>query len=255
MAGDPRERGCALVTGASRGIGEACARRLAQSGWTVGVNFRANEELAGRTVAAIEAAGGRALALPGDVTRQSEVEEMFARLEAGHGPVLVLVNNAGLTDDALGVQLRDEEWERVIETNLSGAFRTTRRALRAMMRARFGRIVNIASLSALRAIPGQANYSASKAGLIGMTMTIAVEVASRGVTVNAVAPGVIETDMTRELIDERISRRIPAMRVGEPPEVAACVDFLVSSQAGYVTGAVLPVDGGLGVAALSPPER
>lgn len=255
MTEDPRALGCALVTGASRGIGEACARRLAASGWTVGVNFHANEELAGQTVGAIEADGGRALALAGDVSEQAEVEEMFARLEADHGPVLVLVNNAGLNDDALGVQLRDEEWDRVIDTNLGGAFRTTRRALRPMMRARFGRIVNIASLSALRAIPGQANYAASKAGLIGMTMTIAVEVARRGITVNAVAPGLIETDMTREMIDDSASRRIPAMRVGQPPEVASCVDFLASRQAAYITGAVVPIDGGLSVAAVAPPEK
>lgn len=253
MAGNPTEQGCALVTGASRGIGEACAQRLAASGWPIGVNFLSNKELAEETVATIEREGGRALALGGDVSKQGDVDEMFARLEAEHGPVLVLVNNAGLTDDALGAQLRDEDWERVIDTNLSGAFRTTRRALRPMMRARFGRIVNVASLSALRAVPGQANYAASKAGLIGLTMTIAVEVARRGITVNAVAPGLIETDMTRDLIDDSVPRRIPAMRVGEPPEVASCVDFLASPNAGYITGAVVPIDGGLSVAALSPP--
>jgi 3-oxoacyl-[acyl-carrier protein] reductase len=255
MIGDPTERGCALVTGASRGIGEACAQRLAASGWAVGVNFRSNEALAEETVSAIEREGGRALALAGDVSRQEDVEEMFARLESVHGPVLALVNNAGLTDDALAAQLRDDEWERVIDTNLNGAFRTTRRALRPMMRARFGRIVNVASLSAIRAIPGQANYSASKAGLIGLTMTIAVEVARRGITVNAVAPGLIETDMTRDLIDDSVCRRIPAMRVGAAPEVASCVDFLASPNAAYITGAVVPIDGGLSVVAISPPER
>jgi 3-oxoacyl-[acyl-carrier protein] reductase len=255
MSGNPIEQGCALVTGASRGIGEACAQRLAASGWAVGVNFRSNEELAEETVAAIEREGGRAVALEGDVSRQEDIEEMFARLESAYGPVLVLVNNAGLTDDALGTQLRDDDWERVIDTNLSGAFRTTRRALRPMMRARYGRIVNVASLSATRAIPGQANYSASKAGLVGLTITIAVEVARRGITVNAVAPGLIETDMTRELIDDSVHRRIPAMRVGEPPEVASCVDFLASPGAGYITGAVVPIDGGLSVVAISPPDR
>jgi 3-oxoacyl-[acyl-carrier protein] reductase len=255
MAGNPMERGCALVTGASRGIGAACARRLAASGWTVGVNFHVSEGPAAEIVAAIEADGGRALALAGDVSKQREVDEMFDRLETEHGPVLVLVNNAGRTDDGLGVQLRDEEWDRVIDTNLGGPFRTTRRALRPMMRARFGRIVNVASLSAIRAIPGQANYSASKAGLIGLTMTIAVEVARRGITVNAVAPGLIETDMTRDVIDEDMRRRIPAMRIGKAPEVASCVDFLASPQAGYITGAVVPIDGGLGVAAVPPPEQ
>lgn len=255
MKGDPRQNGCALVTGASRGIGAACAQRLARSGWTVGVNFDSNGALAEETVAAIGADGGRALALAGDVGKQEKVEEIFARLEAEHGPVLVLVNNAGINHDALTMQLRDEEWERVLETNLSGAFRTIRRALRPMVRARFGRVINVASLSAIRAIPGQGNYSASKAGLIGLTMTVAVEVARRGITVNAVAPGLIETDMTRELIDDSVRRRIPAMRIGEPAEVASCVDFLASPQAGYITGAVVPIDGGLGVAAIAPPER
>jgi 3-oxoacyl-[acyl-carrier protein] reductase len=252
MTGDPTERGCALVTGASRGIGAACARRLAASGWAVGVNFRSNEVLAADTVAAIEREGGQGLALGGDVSQQSEVDEMFGHLEEAYGPVLVLVNNAGVTDDALAAQLTDDEWERVIDTNLSGAFRTSRRALRPMMRARFGRIVNVASLSAIRAIPGQANYAASKAGLIGLTMTIAVEVARRGITVNAVAPGLIETDMTRDLIDDSVHERIPALRVGEAPEVASCVDFLASVQASYITGAVVPIDGGLSAVAISP---
>ncbi|HEU4393538.1 MAG TPA: 3-oxoacyl-ACP reductase FabG [Solirubrobacterales bacterium] len=243
------------MTGASRGIGEACARRLAASGWTVGVNFHSSEAKAEETVASIEAEGQRAIALGGDVGNQADVDDMFSRLEAEHGPVLVLVNNAGLTEDALGMQLRDEEWDRVIDTNLNGAFRTTRRALRPMMRARFGRIVNIASLSALRVMPGQASYSASKAGLIGLTMTIAVEVARRGITVNAVAPGLIETDMTRDLLDETAHRLVPAMRIGTPPDVASCVDFLASPQAGYITGAVVPIDGGLGVAAIAPPGR
>ncbi len=253
LAGDPTKQGCALVTGASRGIGAACARRLAASGWTTGVNFRSSQGPAEEVVAAIEADGGRAVALAGDVSKQDDVEAMFARLEAEHGPVLVLVNNAGIVEDALAVQLRDDEWERVIDTNLSGTFRATRRALRPMTRVRFGRIVNISSLSAVRAIPGQASYSASKAGVIGMTMAIAVEVARRGITVNAVTPGLIETDMTRDLIDERFHRRIPAMRIGSPHEVASCVDFLASSPASYITGAVVPIDGGLGAAAGSPP--
>lgn len=247
----PTEQGCALVTGASRGIGAACAKRLAASGWTVGVNFRTNETMALETVSAIEADGGRAVAVAADVSDQAQVDAMFARLEAEHGPVLVLVNNAGVTADALVMQLRDEEWQRVLDTNLSGAFRTTRRALRPMLRARFGRIVNVTSLSGIRAIPGQANYGAAKAGLIGFTMTVAVEVARRGVTVNAVAPGLIATDLTTEMIAS-IAPRVPAQRAGDVQEVAACVDFLASPQASYVTGTVLVIDGGLNAAVMSP---
>ncbi len=247
----PTEQGCALVTGASRGIGAACAKRLAASGWTVGVNFRTKETMALETVAAIEADGGRAVAVAGDVSDQAHVDDMFARLEAEHGPVLVLVNNAGVTADALVVQLRDEEWQRVLDTNLSGAFKTTRRALRPMLRARFGRIVNVTSLSGIRAIPGQSNYGAAKAGLIGFTKTVAVEVARRGITVNAVAPGLIATDLTSEMIAS-IAPRVPAQRAGEVQEVAACVDFLASPQASYVTGTVLVIDGGLNAAVMSP---
>jgi 3-oxoacyl-[acyl-carrier protein] reductase len=252
MTEDPKERGCALVTGGSRGIGAACARRLAESGWRVGVNFNTNEEQADATVAAIEAAGGKATTLGGDISTQDAVEAMFERLEATYGPVLVLVNNAGITEDALVTQLRDEEWARVLDTNLSGSFRTIRRALRPMMRARFGRVVNVTSLSGIRGVPGQANYAAAKAGLVGLTMTIAVEVARRGITVNAVAPGLTETDMTREVIDDGVEGRIPALRVGSPPEVAACVDFLASPASSYVTGTVLPIDGGLSAAAAAP---
>jgi len=158
--------------------------------------------------------------------------------------VLVLVNNAGVRDDAIALQIDDDSWARVLETNLTGAFRLTRRALRQMIRARFGRVVNVASVVGFRANPGQANYAASKAGLIGLTGTLAAEVAKRGVTVNAVAPGFIETELTdgvgRELLD-----LVPAERAGTPEEVAACVRFLASPEAGYVTGATLTVDGGL----------
>lgn len=238
--------GCALVTGGSRGIGAAIARGLAADGWPVAVNYNAGSEAAAQVVAEIQAAGGRAVALQGDVSDPAVPDRLFeaAERELG-GPVLALVNNAGITRDNLTPSLTDEEWEAVIDTNLTAAFRFTRRALKGMMRARAGRIVNIASVSGLRANPGQANYAAAKAGLVQFTRTAAVEVARRGVTVNAVAPGFIATDMTAELISPELLSAIPAKRAGSAEDVAACVRFLVSQQAGYVTGAVLTVDGGL----------
>jgi 3-oxoacyl-[acyl-carrier protein] reductase len=236
--------GCALVTGASRGIGAAIARGLADDGWPVGVNFRSDREGAERVVAEIEAAGGEALAVQADVVDGEAVNALFEQLEQRFGPVLVLVNNAGTRADALSPQIDDEAWERVLETNLSGAFRTTRRAVGPMLRKRFGRIVNIASIVGQRANPGQANYAASKAGLVAMTRTVAAEVARRKVTVNAVAPGLVETEMT-EGIGDGLLENVPARRAGTPEEVAACVRFLASDAAAYVTGSTLTVDGGL----------
>ena len=237
--------GCALVTGASRGIGAAIARALAADGWPVGVNYRANRDAADGVVAEIEQAGGRALALPGDVANPDAPEQLFGAAESHFGaPVLALVNNAGVARDDLVPSLGDEEWREVIEVDLNAAFRMTRRALRAMLRARTGRIINVASVVALRANPGQANYAAAKAGLIALTKTAAVEVARRGVTINAVAPGWIETDMTADVSRELLAA-VPARRAGTPEEVAACVRFLASEEAAYVTGAVLSVDGGL----------
>jgi 3-oxoacyl-[acyl-carrier protein] reductase len=236
---------CALVTGASRGIGAAVALAIAGDGRPVGVNYRSDSEGAERTVGAIEEAGGTAVALQADVAEPDAAEELFGALEERFGPVLVLVNNAGLRDDALSVQLKDDAWERVLETNLSAAFRTTRRALRPMMKARFGRIVSIASVvGPRRANPGQANYAASKAGLVAMTRTVAAEVARRNVTVNAVAPGLVETELT-EGVEEGMLPHIPARRAGTCEEIAACVRFLASDGASYVTGSLLTVDGGL----------
>ena len=239
-----RRDGCALVTGGSRGIGCAIARALAAEGWPVGVNYRADERAASASVAQIEDDGGTALAVRADVTVPTDSEELFDTLERRFGRVLVLVNNAGIRADDLAMSLSDSDWAGVLETNLTAAFRNTRRALRGMVRERFGRVINVASVVGPRANTGQANYAAAKAGLIGMTKTVAVEVARRGVTVNAIAPGLIETDMTAPAVEQMLAR-VPARRAGSPDEVAACARFLASDEASYVTGCTLYVDGGL----------
>jgi 3-oxoacyl-[acyl-carrier protein] reductase len=237
------DQASALVTGASKGIGAAIAGAIAADGWAVGVNYRSDEAGARATVDAIESAGGRAVALHGDIS-DGGGEDLVAQLEEQLGPVLALVNNAGVRADGLALQLDDEQWATVIDTNLTAAFRMTRRAMRGMVRARYGRVVNVASVVGPRANAGQSNYAAAKAGLIGMTKTIAAEVARRGVTVNAVAPGFIETDMTKDL-PEAVLNAVPARRPGTPDEVAAAVRFLASDAAGYVTGTTLFVDGGM----------
>jgi 3-oxoacyl-[acyl-carrier protein] reductase len=233
-----------LVTGADRGIGAASARALAADGWNVAVLYRSGESTATELVEAIAADGGRAQAFHLDLTDEAACEQVFADVEESLGPVLGLVNNAGVRADNLALSIADGDWDIVLETNLTAAFRMTRRALRAMLRARFGRIVNIASVVGPRANAGQANYAASKAGLIGLTKTIAAEVARKGVTVNAVAPGFIETDLTADIPDA-VKEAVPARRAGRPEEVGACVAFLASDKAGYVTGTTLYVDGGL----------
>jgi 3-oxoacyl-[acyl-carrier protein] reductase len=239
----PRPDGaCALVTGASRGIGAASAIALAADGWPVIVNYRSDEAGAAATVATIEAAGGRAVAVQGDVS--TAPAELLDAAKRELGDVLGLVNNAGVRADNLAISITDEDWDSVLDTNLTAAFRLTRGVLRGMIRARFGRVISIASIVGPRANAGQANYAASKAGLIAMSKTVAVEVARRGVTVNTVAPGFIETDMTTDVPDGVIEA-VPARRAGRPEEVAACVRFLASEAASYVTGSTVYVDGGL----------
>ena len=240
--------GCALVTGSARGIGAASAIALADDGWPVAVNYRSDAEGAEAVVEQIRERGGRATAVEGDISSEEGVESVFEAAEAELGTVLVLVNNAGIRADGLAPQLDGAAWSSVIDTNLSAPFHTTRRALRPMLRARFGRIINVASIVGTRANAGQSNYAASKAGLIGMTKTVAVEVARRGITVNAVAPGLVETKLTEGIGNgngNALADAIPARRPGTAEEVAACIRFLASDQASYVTGSVLTVDGGL----------
>ncbi len=238
----------ALVTGGSRGIGRAIAEALAADGYAVAVNFVGNEGAAKDTVESIESAGGKAITVQADVADSEQVDAMFTRVVESLGPVVARVNNAGVRADGLALGMKDDAFRRVIDTNLFGTFACTRRALRSMLKARKGRIVNITSISGLHASPGQANYSAAKAGVIGLTKTIAAEVASKGIAINAVAPGLIQTDLTSDLNDkqrEAIQGRVPAKRIGTPEDVASLVSWLCSDNARYITGAVYPVDGGL----------
>ena len=233
-----------LVTGASTGIGAAIARELAADGWAVAVGFRSDAAGAAATVEAIESEGGSAVAIGGDVCDPEAMAAVLAEAGERLGPVLGLVNCAGVRADGLAIQIDDEQWDRVIETNLSASFRLTRSVLRPMIKARFGRVVNVASVVGPRANAGQCNYAAAKAGLIGMTKTIGVEIARRGVTVNAVAPGFIETEMTAD-VPKEVLEAVPARRAGRPDEVAAAVRFLASDAASYVTATTLFVDGGM----------
>jgi 3-oxoacyl-[acyl-carrier protein] reductase len=238
----------ALVTGGSRGIGRAIATRLALSGAYVFVNYRSREEAAAEALAEIRAAGGQGELLPFDVAQTAAIDQAIARVLEGRGRLDILVNNAGVSGDALLVRARDEDFDRVLAVNLRGAFATARAAARPMMKQRFGRIVNLTSVVGEAGNAGQAIYAASKAGIIGFTKTIARELASRSITVNAVSPGFIETEMTASLSGEAreaILRTIPAGRAGTVAEVAHAVAFLCSERAAYLTGVVLRVNGGM----------
>jgi 3-oxoacyl-[acyl-carrier protein] reductase len=238
----------AIVTGGSRGIGRAISLALADAGADVAVVYAGNRQGAEGTVAEIEKQGRRGLMIQADVSQADQVDSAVKQVLETFGRIDILVNNAGITRDNLVLRMKEEDWDRVIDTNLKGAFLFSKAVLRTMMKQRSGRIINIGSVVGVSGNPGQANYVAAKAGIIGMTKAMARELASRGITVNAVAPGFIETDMTAVLGDEvrnQILSQIPLARFGSPEDVAAAVRFLATDDAGYITGQTLHVDGGM----------
>ncbi|CAG7623238.1 3-oxoacyl-[acyl-carrier-protein] reductase [Paenibacillus allorhizosphaerae] len=238
----------ALVTGASRGIGRSIALTLAEAGADVVVNYAGSEASAAEVVQAIEAMGRKSFKVKANVGSSQEVEDMFKHVMETFGRIDILVNNAGITRDNLIMRMKEEEFDQVIETNLKGVFNCVKAATRPMMKQRSGRIINISSVVGALGNPGQANYVAAKAGVIGMTKAAAKELASRGITVNCVAPGFIETDMTDKLSEElraQLQQQIPLARLGQPEDIAKAVRFLASDDASYMTGQTIHVDGGM----------
>lgn len=238
----------ALVTGSSQGIGRATALRLAQSGADLVVNYRSNAQAAKEVKASIEAMGRRCVTIQADVSQEEDVTRLFSEANASLGPIAILVNNAGTTRDKLILQMSLSDFEYVVATNLRSAFLCTRAVLRGMMKARWGRIVNITSPSGLLGNAGQANYSASKAGIVALTISTAREMASRNITANAIAPGFIPTELTSTLTEQQRKYMLdvtPIGRFGTPEEIAAAINFLCSPEASYITGQILCVDGGM----------
>ncbi|MBR0178501.1 MAG: 3-oxoacyl-ACP reductase FabG [Bacteroidales bacterium] len=237
----------ALITGASRGLGKAIALRLAKDGLSVIINYQSNKEAAEDTLRQVQEAGGTGELLPFDVSDAQAIDKALETWSDNHPDdyISVLVNNAGIRQDNLMIFMQEEQWSRVLDTTLNGFFYITRRLLKDMMTHRNGRIINMASLSGLKGLPGQTNYSAAKAALIGATKALAQEVAARKVTVNAIAPGFIATDMTKELDEAELKKLIPLGRFGKPEEVAALTSFLASDDAAYITGQVISINGGL----------
>lgn len=237
-----------LVTGGSRGIGKAICIKLSEMGMPVIINYKSNRDAAEQTKKLIEDKGGTAELMQFDVADKAQVEASLDSWEASHPEdyIAVLVNNAGIRDDSVMFMMSDEQWHKVLDTTLNGFFYITRRLLKHMMpRKRGGRVINVSSLSGIKGLPGQANYSAAKAALIGATKALSQEVAARGVTVNAIAPGFIETDMTKDLPEDELKKMIPVGRFGKPEEVADLVAFLASDNAAYITGQVININGGL----------
>jgi 3-oxoacyl-[acyl-carrier protein] reductase len=238
----------ALVTGGSRGLGSAIAQALAAAGAAVAVNYRSGQAAAETVVARIAGAGGKAVAVAGDVGEPAAIDALFESAQSQLGPIEILVNNAGIAQDGLLLRMGVDDWDRVLDVNLRGAFLCSKAALRGMIRHRWGRIVNVSSVVGLMGNAGQANYAAAKAGLLGLTRATAREVASRGITVNAIAPGFIETEMTATLSAaqrEAVLREVPLQRFAVPDEIAPSVVFLASDAAAYITGQVLTIDGGM----------